>query len=213
MRRLDPAHAAFRCDKALRVVWIGTSSHKKGLDIALEACHDARRRGLNTTLSIVGLHASQHGGNRGSEAWVRWCGHLCPPDVDALLLEQDVFLFPTRYEACSMAVLEAMASALPVVGSEVIQWQVESAGVIVSGYDPRDYADALLTLADDNCRRLLAARALERSRTFCWEVAAGAYLRLFNDTTLPADDPVLRHDCSSAPAARADNAHDLSALD
>ncbi len=160
----------------LRAVWIGTSPYKKGLDVAVAACVEARRRGTAVTLTVVGVPASalpplQTGG----ESWITCLGRLMPAEVDELWACHDVLLFPTRYEGCSMTVLEALASGTPVVGSSVIEWQVGDAGRVVQDESPDKYARALVELADEQVLAGLSAQAVLRASMFSWGRTAALY--------------------------------------
>jgi glycosyltransferase involved in cell wall biosynthesis len=100
--------------------------------------------------------------------------------MEALYRRHDIMLFPTRYEACPMVVLEALAEGLPIIGSSVVQWLIEGAGEVVVGEDTRAYAEALSALADPDRRRQLSKVALERAQAFSWESSAAGYVEVLN---------------------------------
>ena len=165
----------------LRVIWVGTSAYKKGLDLAVEACKVARARGQDISLTVVGipvesacLEPASGGG------WLTGLGAVPPREMEALYRRHDILLFPTRYEACPMAVLEALAAGLPIIGSSVVQWLIEGAGEVVAGEDARAYAEALRALADPERRHRLTSAALERARAFSWESSAAGYLEVLD---------------------------------
>ena len=165
----------------LRAIWVGTTAYKKGLDIAVEACKVARARGQAVSLTVVGIPMESAGIEPPSNgSWLTWLGAVPPGKIDALYRRHDILLFPTRYEACPMAVLEALAAGLPVVGSNVVQWLIEGAGEVVAGEDARAYAEALRTVAEPDRRLRLSSVALERARAFSWESAAAGYLDVFD---------------------------------
>ncbi|MGC2192722.1 MAG: glycosyltransferase [Candidatus Dormiibacterota bacterium] len=178
--------------RALRVIWIGTAPYKKGLDIALAACERASASGQNLTLTVVGV--SQDGAGLAGRAippWINWVGFVAPAEVDRILLVHDVLISPTRYEPFGMAVFEALAAGLPVIGSRVIRWQIGGAGEVVSSEDPALYSQALARLANPDLRRRLAYAAVGRARQFSWGLAIAAYLRLL-DEVAPEPQPVAR---------------------
>ena len=132
----------------LRVIWVGTSAYKKGLDLAVEACKIARARGQDVSLTVVGIPVESAGLEPASdESWLTWLGAVPPGEMDALYRRHDILLFPSRYEV-GLVVLEAMAAGLPVIGSSVVQWLIEGAGEVVVGEDARAYAEALRALAE-----------------------------------------------------------------
>lgn len=107
-------------------------------------------------------------------------------DIPALMKAADFFVFPSRYEACTLVLLEAMASGLPVItavtagGAELV---TSESGIVLS--DPNDVqglAQGMARLAMDDERRQLmgqAARAVAEQHR--WKSMAGKYLTLFEE--------------------------------
>ena len=84
-------------------------------------------------------------------------------DVPALLASCDVFVLPSLYEGLPLSVLEAMASARPVVatdvaGSNEVVRHAES-GLLVPPADPRALADAIRRVLSDRVEAERLARA------------------------------------------------------
>lgn len=166
---------------SLRVIWVGTSAYNKGLDLALEACRIARARSQDVSLTVVGIPVESTGLEPASdESWLTWLGAVSPGEMDALYSRHDILLFPSRHEAFGLAVLEAMAAGLPVIGSSVVQWLVEGAGEVVFAEDAKAYAEALMALAQPERRHRLSSAALERARGFSWESSAAGYLEVLD---------------------------------
>jgi glycosyltransferase involved in cell wall biosynthesis len=91
-------------------------------------------------------------------------------DVQRLMAEMEVITLPSRYEACSMSIIEAMAMGKPVVATraggnpELVRHQ--ETGLLIER-NPEALADALITLlADADRRRQMgeAGRHLARTR-------------------------------------------------
>ena len=107
-------------------------------------------------------------------------------DMPALMRSVDAFVFPSRYEAMSLVLLEALAAALPVVtvrtagGAEVIG---PDCGIVLD--QPDDdvaLAAAIRRLADHpvDARRMGDA-ARELARTLSWQTMANRYLALYGE--------------------------------
>ena len=104
-------------------------------------------------------------------------------DMPDLMRAADLFVFPSRYEACSLVLLEALASGLPVVtarsagGSELIGPEV---GLVLEDADDVDsLALAMRTLvADADHRHTMgrSARALAERHT--WVSMARCYVQM-----------------------------------
>lgn len=171
-----------RDNSTLPVLWVGAQRqpYGKGLDVALEACAEARQRGIGITLDVVGLDHAPPGFTIYQYApWITWRGRLGPEDMTSRYSQAGVLLAPTRYEGFGMVVLEALASGLPVIGSPAIAWMVADAGICVDTWSPAAYASALATLwASGDLRKELQRKARARAGDFRWETAAAQYVRL-----------------------------------
>jgi glycosyltransferase involved in cell wall biosynthesis len=105
-------------------------------------------------------------------------------DIGKLMRAVDLFIFPSRYEAGTLVLLEALASGLPVVtartagGCEVMG---DSAGRIIE--DPNDVeslADAVREMAEDeNARRNAGVAARQVAEKYSWSSMAQSYLDVF----------------------------------
>jgi glycosyltransferase involved in cell wall biosynthesis len=106
--------------------------------------------------------------------------------MPALMRSVDAFVFPSRYEAMSLVMLEALASALPVVtaatagGAEVID---DDCGVVLgSPEDVAGLAAAVTRLASDPAYAGSMGRAArERAQTLSWQNMATRYLSLYEE--------------------------------
>lgn len=107
-------------------------------------------------------------------------------DVPEIMRATDMFVFPSRYEACAVVLMEAVASGLPVItsrttgGAEVI---TEECGIQID--DPNNaeaLAAAITSLAADPDRRRSMGQAARRvAEGNTWTHVADAYLRLYRE--------------------------------
>ena len=67
----------------------------------------------------------------------------------------DLFLFPSLAEGAAGAVLEAMASGLPIVGTRAggVDFSDGESGIVVPPRDPNAIADAVVRICDDRALR------------------------------------------------------------
>ena len=96
----------------------------------------------------------------------------------------DVVALPSLKEATSIAGLEAMASARPLVGTNVggIPQIVKDgdSGILVPAKDPEKLADAIVRLLDnDSARAAIGERARQRAKLFDWRTIAQAYPHIY----------------------------------
>ncbi len=130
------------------VVYSGRLSPEKGVDVLLDGWAAARGRGLLATLCLVGdgperAALERRARDHGIVGAVRFAG--AAPDVAPWLAAADAFVLPSRVEGLSVALLEAMATALPVVATDVggTREAAGGAAVLVRGGDPLALADGL----------------------------------------------------------------------
>jgi glycosyltransferase involved in cell wall biosynthesis len=160
VRRWEP-----RATNGLPVV--ATSAYlipRKGVDVLIEAC------GLMTSpvrLEIYGDGEERGGLERRAARLgvdVRFHGEV--DDVRGRLENADVFALSTRGDNLPVAILEAMAAALPVVATRVggvPELVVDGeTGLLVEPEDPGAFARALDALASDPGRRHLLGREAAR---------------------------------------------------
>ena len=150
------------------VLWIGSNPYKKGLDVALEACRLARRDGADVRLVLAGLSERIDA----PESWVHDLGIVARERLNELFDRAAVVLMTTRYEACSMAVLEAMARRKAVVASPAVAWMFDEASDL---RDAPAFAAAILNALTPSGRAKLEERSVRSLRRFDWNYAIEAY--------------------------------------
>jgi glycosyltransferase involved in cell wall biosynthesis len=105
-------------------------------------------------------------------------------EMPVLMHSVDAFVFPSRYEAMSLSLLEAMAAGLPVVtartagGAEII---TPECGIVLDDPDnPHTLAEAIARLAgNDDARRAMGVAANELATGFGWARMAQQYIALY----------------------------------
>ena len=178
-RRFRPAEPAERAILRARLglpadepiaLFVGRLERRKGLDILLSAWGDLVRGSGAPLLLVVGpgetapwaREAQEHG----VAARVTFLGGRA--DVADLYRAADLLVFPSRAEGCPNSVLEAMASGLPVVATDVSGNREAvgadgKAGWLVPAQNPAALAEAVATMvASPVLRREVAAAARVR---------------------------------------------------
>ncbi len=105
----------------LRLVHVSNLSVAKGSLAAIRTHEELRRRGVATTLTLIGpcadtsiLAAAEAAGDD-----VRWLGPRSSAEIYDELADADAFLFPSSYanEAEPLVVLEALSRGVPVIAT------------------------------------------------------------------------------------------------
>ncbi|MET1755187.1 glycosyltransferase family 4 protein [Novosphingobium sp. RD2P27] len=158
--RERPAHIAF----------FGVVGHRKGTDVLIDALGALAARGLQFRVTIGGNGdveaARAHARKVGIADRVHFLGWVDQPAVDQVLRDADIFVLPSRAENQPVAILEAMARALPVVATRIgaIPRQIEDGvtGLLVEPGDVDGLATCLAELIEDQaCRLAMGAAALK----------------------------------------------------
>ena len=107
------------------------------------------------------------------------------PDVPELLRGMDLFVLPSHAEGTSNAILEAMATGLPVVaadtGGNAELVRHGETGLLAPSPEPAVLAEAMLRyLGDEALRRRHGAAARERAAAFSLERMAEAYAAVYD---------------------------------
>jgi glycosyltransferase involved in cell wall biosynthesis len=119
-----------------------------------------------------------------TEGWgrdVRFPGWLDQRDLPAIYSVAEAYLYASNLEAFPIPLTEAMACGTPIVTSSVngLEEIADEAAVLVDPRDPQAIADALArVLNDEQLRRDLSRRGLERASRFTWEKCGRETLRI-----------------------------------
>ena len=114
---------------------------------------------------------------------VRFLGYIAQDDLVGLYNLADVFVYPSLYEGFGFPPLEAMACGCPVVTSNVssLPEVVGNAGLLVNCQDSEALAQNIFhVITDEDCRRRLIQRGVERVQHFSWHKSAKELLQVFN---------------------------------
>jgi len=194
--RLFRPGTAGRREGPLRVLCIGTLHEVKGQTYLIEACRVLAARGVSLACHLVGdgpdrRELARQAERAGIGDRVRFRGRLTQEEVREVLRGADVVAAPSvptrsgRREGIPVALMEAMASGVPVVASRIsgIPELVEDgeAGLLVEPGDAEGLAGALERLARDEAlrRRLGAAGRAKVEREFDLRASTASLIRRF----------------------------------
>jgi glycosyltransferase involved in cell wall biosynthesis len=124
-------------------------------------------------------------GEKGLREGVTLMGRREGDQMPEIYRAHDVLVSASMQEGMSNAMLEAMASGLPIVTTrcEGVDELVADNGVIVEGSDPADLARAIETLAADrDARRAMSVAARKQAQRFTWHAVAERYIELYRQT-------------------------------
>lgn len=153
--------------------------HIYGADLAIRAFVEIRQRYPGARLSLTGTGPAQSAleslaGQLGVAEGVRFLGRLDRDAMVALYQGADLLLNPSRADNLPGAILEAMASGVPIIASAVggVPYLLEHdrTALLVPAEDPAALADAALALLDAPERgAALTKTALAEVQRYDWK--------------------------------------------
>jgi glycosyltransferase involved in cell wall biosynthesis len=187
-RRLFPVATRARAEKLL---YTGRLSIEKGLSVLFESLKLLREAGRNYELTLVGDGVDRER----LEALARelaidrhlvFAGYRSQDEVAEYLRGSDIFILPSFAEGVPVSLMEAMASGVPVVATNVggVAELVESerTGLLVPPADSAALAQAIARYQDDHeLRQRVASQGRERViQQFNVEIEGQKLLELFS---------------------------------
>lgn len=148
----------------VRLLYVGRISREKDLDVLAAAYHKVRKAGHSVKLYLVGLGPY-------SEALAAalpdavFLGYLTGEPLARAYASADVFVFPSTTDTFGNVIIEAQASGLPVIVSdlggpkELVENRVN--GLVTKAHDAEDVARAITLLVGD---QKLRTRMGEKAR-------------------------------------------------
>ncbi len=176
---------------AVRALCVARLIHRKGIDLLISALADPRCQ--NVELDLVGsgpaldaLIAACRAA--GIESRVNFLGHIDNGELPLVYQRADLFVLPSRSESCSMALLEAMASGLPVVATriggtpELVQDGLNGFLVPVDDVEALAHRIGQIAASADLRLRMGAASREVVNARHNWGRVADGYMRLFAES-------------------------------
>jgi glycosyltransferase involved in cell wall biosynthesis len=171
-------HRDFNMKETIRLLFVGTWLDRKGIYYLAEAFQFLIQRRSDLELTVAGCLCSQEEVKRFFAPETRSRVSVVPfikrEDMPELYLEHDIFVFPSLMEGMPLALLEAMATAMPVVTTETCGM----ADVVEDGHNgllvPPSNTEKLVEATDRLCESLelreqLGREAQQTMRRYTWE--------------------------------------------
>ncbi len=109
--------------------------------------------------------------------------HPSDATLEALYSNAFALLYPTKFEGFGWPAIEAQTCGCPVVSSQStsIPEVVGESALLRAPEDEEGFANAVLTLTDENLRRQFIARGLENVKRFTVERMAKDYIEIYQE--------------------------------
>lgn len=117
---------------------------------------------------------------------IKWLQYVPQEDINCLYQSAELFIFPSLYEGFGMPILEAFASNIPVITSD-LSAMPEVAGncaLLVNPYCIDAIKDAILKIISDaSLKNKLISSGKERAKEFTWDKCAQQLLKVYTHYT------------------------------
>ena len=182
------------CPDPFKVGTVAVVSTRKGSDLFVEAARLLGERGSRCQFEMVGVpHEIELDWGQEVLERARAAGitHIPQANVFERFTQWDAFALPSRADPFPIAMLEAMASGLPVIGARrdgIADQVVPGTGVLIEPENPRALADAIAWMAGQHSRtrkRMAAAARARVSANFTISQQAAAIDEVYRDTLGP----------------------------
>jgi glycosyltransferase involved in cell wall biosynthesis len=172
------AERRYQDSTPMRLLFVGTWLDRKGIYYLVDALNILIQKGQAVKLTIVGCLSSEQQVKAffspEVQCHVRVLPYVAHEKMPAVYAEHDIFVFPSLMEGMPLALLEAMASGLPVVSThnsgmaDVLEDRFD--GLAVADADARGLAGALEELCNSaELRKQLGEEASRTMRRYTWE--------------------------------------------
>lgn len=170
------------------ILFVGLLEPRKNIPILLHAFRELVDRGIQKRLAIVGKRGWMYDNifstvqSLDLRDFVVFTNYVPEEELPYLYNGACLFVYPSFYEGFGLPVLEAMSCGTPVVTSNISSMPeiVGDAGLLVDPYNVRQLANAILRIVDDDdYRRSMQERGLQRAAQFSWEKTARKTINVY----------------------------------
>jgi phosphatidylinositol alpha-mannosyltransferase len=168
-------------DGRLNILFVGRLDDRKGFDHLIRAFVHVKRAVPNVRMLVVGAYdrddKAEHvrfARNNGLHE-IRFVGYASAADIPRYYRTADVFCAPsTGFESFGIVLLEAMASGVPIVASDIMGYRDVMSdgreGVLVAPADEHALAASLIgLLGSEDERRRIGACGKATAREYAWD--------------------------------------------
>jgi len=181
-----PAEAGRKSD-VLRLLTVGRLSATKRVQMLIEAAEILHKGGCKIRLAIAGGGQMEQQlrevvSERGLGHIIEIAGRISAESMPRLYRQNDIFVSASMQEGMSNAMLEAMASGLPIVTTrcEGVEELIVDNGIVAEQANAESIADAVKTLAgDEKLYNTMRTAARKQAGKFSWRTCAERHIEVY----------------------------------
>ncbi|MFB0525193.1 MAG: glycosyltransferase family 4 protein [Phycisphaerae bacterium] len=185
--RFSPAETT-KSSEVLRLLTVGRLSVTKRVEMLIDVAQILHRDGWQVHLTIVGggqmeQQLRQMVAEKNLSNIIEITGRLDSEKMPQVYRQNDIFVSASMQEGMSNAMLEAMASGLPIVTTrcEGVEELIKDNGIVVEKAQASQIAEAIKKLAETaETSRKISVAARKQAEKFSWKNVAEEYLSRYN---------------------------------
>lgn len=186
LEKFHPAQNSNRSDR-LRLLTVGRLSVIKRVELLIDAVEMLHKDGYKLNLTMAGGGKLEQKlrdllAQKELRDIINIRGRINPDDMPQMYRQSDIFVSASMQEGMSNAMLEAMASGLPIVTTrcEGVEELIADNGIVVEEANAEAIAGAIKKLSNDRplCKQMAEA-ARNQAEQFTWSRTAKEYLALY----------------------------------
>lgn len=166
---------------------VGRLSVTKRVQILIDAIQILHKDGCKVRFTIIGggslkRRIRQIVLERGLAEIIQVAGRVDAEKMPQIYRQSDIFVSASMQEGMSNAMLEAIASGLPIITTrcEGVEELIAGNGIVVEGEQPEEIAKAIKKLVDNpQMLRQMSIASRERAALYTWSSAANQYIRQY----------------------------------
>lgn len=176
-------------DNDIVFLFVSYDLKKKGIEPLIEAAAELKKTKNDNFKIIVAGGSPYNSLNKLVERFrlennIIFTGRV--KSIDEYYANSDVFVLPTYYDACSLVVIEALASGMPSIttifnGASGIIVNGKNGYVISHPPDPSDLADKMQLLMDNKKRQEMSKEAFNTGQNYSLEKNHKEMMRVFDE--------------------------------
>jgi len=174
--------------EVLRLITSGRLSVTKRVPLLIDAVSILHKEGYKLKLTITGggqmeNQLKQIVSERNLSSIIDLTGRISADDMTLLYRKNDIFISASMLEGMSNAMLEAIASGLPIVSTrcEGLDELIVDNGIVLEQPDAVSIAKAIKTIADDEKKYVkMRTAARKQAEKFTWKSAANQYIKIYH---------------------------------
>lgn len=172
--------------KKPRVIFVGRIDENKGVEYLIKAFLQVRKNRKSASLLIVGDGPLKKKleNNYGSMNNIHFLGRIPHEKIPEYLAACDLFVLPSIIEGQGLVLMEALASGLPIIASNlsgISELIVDGEnGMLTKAGDENELAEKIELILDDiKLQGKISANNIKKGQLHDWKNVCKQYIRLF----------------------------------